>query len=258
MSTPTVSIEQTGAVLRIAWNRPEALNALTSEMLAAASVAIEESAGRRAIRVIVLSGEGRAFSSGADLAKVNPDQALGAETIDAANRLIRSIRAVPLPVVAAVGGPAAGVGCSIALAADIAVAAESAYFLLAFASVGLMPDGGATALVPAAIGRARASRMAMLAERIHANTAVDWGLIAKVFPDDRFEEELGKLVARLASGPTAAYAQIKRSFDETALGGLDSALAAERAGQLALFATRDFAEGTAAFHEKRAPRFVGE
>lgn len=258
MTTPTVLTEQTGAVLRITWHRPDAINALTGEMLAHAATAVEDAAGRRTTRVIVLAGAGRAFSSGADLGQVNPDQPLDAGTVEAANRLIRAIRAVPVPVVAAVHGPAAGVGCSIALAADLTVATESAYFLLAFAGIGLMPDGGATAFVPAAVGRARATRMAMLAERIDAVTAVDWGLIATAVPDDRFGDEVDTLVDRLASGPTAAYAQIKRALDTTSLGGLEPALAAERAGQLALFGTRDFAEGAAAFVDKRAPRFVGE
>lgn len=254
----TVLTEQTGAVLRITWHRPETLNALTAEMLAAAIDAITD---RGSARVIVLAGSGRAFSSGADLGAVNAvnaDQPVGPETIDAANALIRAIRAVPVPVVAAVHGPAAGVGCSIALAADVTVAAESAYFLLAFAGIGLMPDGGATAFVPASIGRARATRMAMLAERIPAATALDWGLITNAVPDDGFADEVETLVARLAAGPTASYAQIKRALDVTSLNGLEPALAAEREGQLALFATRDFAEGTTAFLEKRAPRFTGE
>ncbi|TDV37771.1 enoyl-CoA hydratase-related protein [Actinophytocola oryzae] len=258
MTTPTVRTAQTGAVLRITWNRPDALNALTGEMLAHAATAIEHEAQDRAARVIVLAGAGRAFSSGADLHQVNPDQSPDTETVEAANRLIRAIRTVPVPVVAAVRGAAAGVGCSIALAADLTVAAESAYFLLAFTGVGLMPDGGATAFVPASIGRARATRMAMLAERIDAGTAEDWGLISAAVPDDRFDEKVDALVERLSSGPTAAYAQIKRALDATSLGGLESALEAERAGQLALFGTRDFAEGAAAFLGKRAPRFVGE
>jgi enoyl-CoA hydratase/carnithine racemase len=255
VTTPTVLTEQTGAVLRITWHRPETLNALTAEMLAAATDAI---AGHGPARVIVLAGSGRAFSSGADLGAVNADQPVGPETIDAANALIRAIRAVPVPVVAAVHGPAAGVGCSIALAADVTVAASSAYFLLAFAGIGLMPDGGATAFVPASIGRARATRMAMLAERVPAATAFEWGLITNVVPDDGFDAEVDALVARLAAGPTASYAQIKRALDVSALNGLEPALAAEREGQLALFATRDFAEGASAFLQKRAPRFTGE
>lgn len=255
MTTPTVLTEQTDTVLRITWHRPDTLNALTAEMLATATAAIENPG---AARVIVLAGSGRGFSSGADLGAVDTEQPSGPETIDAANALIRAIRSVPVPVVAAVNGPAAGVGCSIALAADVTIAAESAYFLLAFAGIGLMPDGGATAFVPAAIGRARATRMAMLAERIPATTALDWGLITNAVPDDRFDHEVAVLVAKLAAGPTASYAQIKRALDVTALGGLEPALAAERAGQLALFATRDFAEGTSAFLQKRPPRFTGE
>ncbi|WP_406690798.1 enoyl-CoA hydratase [Saccharopolyspora sp. ID03-671] len=251
------SVERDGGVLRISWDRPEALNALTGEMVLGTAAAIEAAADDPAVRVVVIAGRGPAFSAGADLEEVNPDQPIGEATLDAANRLIRAIRAVPKPVVAAVHGPAAGFGASIALSADITLAASSAYFLLAFAHVGLMPDGGSTALVPASIGRARATRMAMLGERVDAATAFDWGLITKATSDEDFPAELANLTAKLEAGPTAAYARIKQALDTTALSALEPALEVEKDGQLALFESHDFTEGTRAFREKRKPRFVG-
>ncbi|HVV12676.1 enoyl-CoA hydratase [Amycolatopsis sp.] len=245
-------------ILRVVLNRPDSLNALTTGLLEQIAEAIEAAGADPDIRVIVLSGAGRAFSAGADLAVGGRlDEGPDTATIDAANRVTRAIRQVPKPVLAAVNGPAVGVGCSFALAADLTVARESAYFLLAFANVGLMPDGGATALLPAAIGRALATRMAMLAERVPARTAADWGLISHVTPDADFESEVDGLAAKLAAGPTAAFARTKQAFNVTALAQLDEALATERKGQSELFETDDFAEGVAAFQQKRKPGFTG-
>ena len=249
-----VTTHRAGGILRITFDRPDSLNAVTGEMLTEVGDLIEARGHDDDVRVVVLTGAGRAFSSGADIGDVKP----GHETLDNVNRVIRAIRQVPKPVVAAVNGPAAGVGCSIALAADLTVAAESAYFLLAFAGIGLMPDGGSTALVPAAVGRARAVRMAMLGERIGARTAQEWGLITQAVGDEQFQDTVDGLVTKLANGPTAAYAQTKRAFNATVLAQLETALEIEREGQVALFETADFAEGTAAFTEKRIPRFLGK
>lgn len=256
---PHVLIERTESVLRITFNRPDRLNAYTVPMVAEAADAVERAADDPAVRVIVLTGAGRAFGAGADLTGdgAGSEQPAGVGTIDAANRLTTALREVPKPVLAAVNGPAVGVACSFAVAADITVAKESAYFLLAFANVGLMPDGGATALIPAAIGRARATRMALLAERIPARQAEDWGLIAKAVPDGEFDAEVERLTSQLAQGPTAAYAQAKRAFNDTALPHLARALETERTGQAAMFQTADFAEGVLAFATKRRPKFTG-
>ncbi|MDR7167294.1 enoyl-CoA hydratase/carnithine racemase [Nocardia kruczakiae] len=250
-------LERTDKVARLTFNRPERLNALTTEMMNAAAAFVEQQSADSGVRVFVLTGAGRAFSAGADLTGHGNDDP-GMLPIDAANRLTRALRAAPQPIVAAVNGAAAGVGCSFALASDLVVACESADFLLAFADIGLMPDGGATALIPALIGYARATRMAMLAERIPARVAAEWGLIGHVVADTEFDSEVELIVTRLATGPTAAYTRTKHAFNATALAQLETALEIERDGQSALFDTADLAEGVTAFKAKRRPKFVGK
>jgi enoyl-CoA hydratase/carnithine racemase len=251
-------VERLDSVLRVTFNRPDVLNALTPEMLDTAADAVESGGGDPDVRVVIITGAGRAFSSGADLsARADPSYQGRPRTLDAVNRLVRVLREVPKPVLAAVNGPAAGGGCSVALAADLILARESAYFLLAFADVGLMPDGGASVLLPNAVGRARAARMAMLAERIPAPRAADWGLITHAVPDETFDSEVEGLAARLAQGPTAAYAQTKHALNAATLGRLEQAFAIEAAGQAMLTGTADFAEGVAAFLQRRKPDFTG-
>lgn len=246
----SVLLDTTNGVLTITWNEPERLNALTADMLNDAAAAIEAASD---VRLIVITGSGRAFSSGAAL---GPDFD-GAATLDGANRLVRAITRTPVPVVSAVNGIAAGVGVSIAIAADITLAKSSGYFLLAFVNIGLMPDGGATELVAASIGRARANRMAMLGERLSADDAADIGLIHKSLDDEAYDAELSMLVDKLGNGPTVALGTMKAAITATTLSHLDEALDREREGQIALFSTADFAEGGQAFVEKRKAEFTG-
>jgi enoyl-CoA hydratase len=254
MSIEGLIVEMQNDILRITFNRADRLNSLSAEIVHVVADSIDAAPAQGA-RVVVLTGAGRAFSSGAD---VGADGAPpGLDTLDAGNRLVTSITLSPTPVVAAVNGIAAGIGCSIALAADLAIASESAGFMLAFTKIGLMPDGGASMFVPAAVGRARAMRMALLAEKINAKTAADWGLIAEVVPDAEFEAAVEAVVNRLASGPPLALAATKRVLNSATISLLGEVLQAERDGQEPLLESADFAEGMAAFQEKRVAQFTG-
>lgn len=249
-------VDRDDAVLRVTFHRPATLNSLTLPMLVKAGEIVDDAGHDPAIRAIVITGAGRAFSTGADLGEVRTTTRK-TDTIDAANAMTMAIRRAPKPVIAAVNGPVAGVGCSFVLAADYAVAAESAYFMLAFTGIGLMPDGGATDLLPAAIGRARALRMALLAERIPAGQALGWGLIAETVPDAEFPSRVETLAARLATGPTLSYAKTKFAINANTLDRLPEAFEIERVGQTRLFDTKDFAEGLDAFKHRRPPLFAG-
>jgi len=244
--------------LWLTMNRPEVLNAMSAEMSDEVAAEVEQAVARDDVRVVVLTGAGDAFSTGADISGENAHERFDVRALDMANRIIRAIVNLDKPVVAAVNGVAAGVACSAALAADIVVAKESATFLLAFARIGLMPDGGTTATVAASVGRARAMRMGLLAEPLSAPEAYAAGLITHVATDDDYDDLVATIVRRLASGPPLAYAATKKAINAATLGQLDDALERERLGQTVLLRTDDVAEGMRAFSERRRPSFRGE
>ncbi len=253
-----LDMARSGAVLTLTLDRPDQLNALTDELSDALAGELEAAASYDDVRVVVLRGAGRAFCAGADIAGADAPMQLDVRALDRANRIVRAITGLDKPVVAAVQGPAAGVGCSIALACDLAVASESASFLLAFARIGLMPDGGSSASVAASIGRARAMRMALLAEPLSGREAYDAGLVSHLATADGFESVVADVVGRLAAGAPLAQAATKRAVNAATYAGLDDALERERTGQTMLLRTRDAAEGMRAFAERRAPDFGGE
>lgn len=243
-------------VLSVTLDRPESLNSVTTEMLNGIAEAMERAATDPEVKVVRLGGSGRGFCSGAGMGADDVSGALGSEIITAANRAILAITALPRPVVAVVQGPAAGVGVSLALACDVVLASEKAFFMLAFTQVGLMPDGGASALVAAAVGRIRAMRMALLAERVPAAEALAWGLATAVYPAEDFDAEVGKVVSKLVAGPVVAYAKTKDAINATALTELDAALEREFQGQSVLLRSPDFIEGATAFQQRRTADFT--
>lgn len=257
MTAPGLAVTEDDGVLTIRFDRPEVFNALSGEMVLATAELIERASPRDAVRVVLLTGTGAAFSTGADIGGENAHERFDVRAMDAANRLIRAVVACEKPVVAGVNGVAAGVGLSVALASDLAVATESASLLLAFARVGLMPDGGASATVAAAVGRARAMRMALLAEPLPARQAFDAGLISHCVADEEYEAALAQVVSRLRQGAPLAQAATKRAINAASFAALESTLDFERDAQSMLLRTADVAEGMAAFSEKRRPRFTG-
>jgi enoyl-CoA hydratase len=247
-----ISINHVGGGLRIRLDRPEKLNAVDTPMLDELSARLMDAATDDSVRAVLLTGAGRAFCSGGDLTGGDTDGA-----VHAANRAVRTITELPKPVVCGVQGAAAGLGCALALACDLVVAAPSAFFQLAFSRVGLMPDGGACALLPELIGRARAARMAMTAEKVAAAMAFEWGMISYLTADGDFDAVLEEVLQSVSDGPTLAYGWTKRALAAATLAGLEQVQAIEAQGQLALVGTADFREGVTAFRQRRDPEFRG-
>lgn len=249
-----------GHLLSVTLNRPDSLNSLTEAMMSTFADVLERAAADPAVKAVVLRGAGRGFCSGAGISAEDQRAKSVSGAIDGllieANRAVRSIVALPKPVVAVVQGPCAGVGVSLALASDLVLASEKAFFLLAFTKIGLMPDGGATALVAAAAGRIRAMRMALLAERLTAAEACEYGLVSSVHPADELDAAADAVIAKLLAGPAVALAKTKQAINAATLTELDGALDRESEGQRMLLVSHDFREGTKAFQQRRKPTFT--
>lgn len=252
MNSPhdALRIQIDGAVATITLDNPAELNAVSTPMLDALTETVERLGHDDDVRVIALTGEGRGFCSGASL------NGADTSTLQAVGRTVLALRDCPKTTVALVNGIAAGVGVSLALVCDYSLARSSAAFMLAFTKIGLMPDGGSTALVAASIGRARALRMALTAEKVPAPTAAEWGLVAEVVADDDFAARGAELCAGFAAAAPLGMAATAAAITAASV-DLEAALAREEAGQTRLLDTEDFAEGVAAFTEKRTARFVG-
>jgi 2-(1,2-epoxy-1,2-dihydrophenyl)acetyl-CoA isomerase len=260
----TVNVSITDGAATIELNRPEALNAWNQQLGKDLLAALRSTAEEEAVRAVVITGAGRAFSSGADLKDISGGEMTPSGRPDVYKTLteryhpiMHTIREMGKPVVAAVNGPAVGIGCSLALCCDLIVAAQSAYFLLAFVNIGLVPDGGSSLFVPARVGMTRAAEMAMLGERIGAAQALQWGLINRVAPDEGFPEQVAALAARLAGGPTRSFAGTKRQLNKWLFTGMAEQLELEAQIQREMAETDDFLEGAMAFVEKRQTRFSG-
>ncbi|MFT7772430.1 enoyl-CoA hydratase-related protein [Roseateles sp.] len=264
MSEHLIQIEQQGAVRLLRLNRPEALNAFTTGMLGQLREALEAAAEEGDVRCVLITGAGRAFSAGQDLADphVAPSRDPGAPPKDIGHLLEHyyiplalRLRSMPVPVVAAVNGVAAGAGASVALGCDLVVAGESASFIQAFSKIGLIPDCGGTWLLPRLVGRAKALEMALLGDKLKAADAERLGLIARAVPDAELPDIAMALAQKLAAMPTRALAETRRAMDEALKLDFESALRREAGLQSQLGFSYDYQEGAAAFLDKRKPEF---
>lgn len=241
-------------VMTIRFNRPQALNALTRDTVIALNTALDRAAEEA--RAVILTGDARAFCSGADVSAMTDGELKGVG-LDVINEAIGKIRDLRVPTVAAVSGPAAGVGCSFALICDYVIMSEKSYLMLAFTRIGLMPDGGSTALVAASAGRHRALRMALTGEKVHAAQAYDWGLATEVTAPEAYFTRAQEIASQLAAGPTLALGETEWAINQATLHELDAALNREATGQDMLKDSADAAEGVTAFLAKRTPEFRG-
>ena len=262
MDTVHIQAEQREGVLKLTLDRPDVLNSFNARMAAELTAALELAARDAAVRAVLLTGIGRAFCAGQDLAEVMPDPDgpstdLGDVVARQYNPIVRAIRLTEKPFVCAVNGVAAGAGANIAFACDLVVAAEGATFVQSFSKIGLVPDSGGTWMLPRLVGLQRATWLAMLGEKIDANRAKDWGLIFDVVPAATLSDTTFDLARRLAALPTRALGLIKRGFNASATNDLEAQLALEVELQREAGRTEDYAEGVRAFVEKRKPRFQG-
>ncbi|WP_372790793.1 enoyl-CoA hydratase/isomerase family protein [Paraconexibacter sp.] len=266
--TGTVRVWRNGPATKIELHRPEVMNAFNGALCRETLAALQEAGADDDVRAIMLTGAGAAFSSGADLQSFSdsddpppvtdkglPD--LRRSLQERYNPIVETLRSVPKPVLSAVNGPCVGVGLGIALAGDLVIAAESAYFLLAFVNIGLVPDGGASLFVPERIGVTRAAEMAMLGEKVPADKALDWGLVNAVHPDADFASAADALLERLATGPTQSYAGTKRLLNAASMSRTTQQLALEADVQQEMAGTQDFVEGVMSFAQKRQAAFSG-
>jgi 2-(1,2-epoxy-1,2-dihydrophenyl)acetyl-CoA isomerase len=259
MAYDMIRSERRGDVLVLTLNRPDRLNAAPPRMFDELWDAIANLDGARAVLV---AGEGRAFCSGADvgggaLGSDDPGEATFQALTNHYHRTIAAFVDLAVPVVSAVRGPAAGIGCSLALAGDFCVASETAYFLQAFVNIGLVPDGGASWMLPRLIGKARATEMMMLGERVPAAKAFDWGMIYKVVADDALDVEAFTLAERLAAGPTVALGLMRRGLAHALEVDFATAMHREAENQRSARGSADSMEGGVAFLQKRKPAFRG-
>jgi 2-(1,2-epoxy-1,2-dihydrophenyl)acetyl-CoA isomerase len=257
----TVLYEKHEAVANIALHRPKKLNAFDGTMHEELHQALDDAAQDEEVRCIVVRGEGRGFSAGADLAQIvseaDGDPDLGAYLRDTYSRLVKRMVGIEKPIIAALHGPVYGAGVGLSLACDLRVAAENTKFSVAFVKIGLMPDAGVTFLLPRVVGLGRAMEMSMLGDAVDAEEACRIGLVNKVVADDALFEEARNLADRLAAMPTSALGRIKHSLYASFETDLETALEAEAEGQTFCGYTQDHKEGVTAFFEKREPRFTG-
>jgi 2-(1,2-epoxy-1,2-dihydrophenyl)acetyl-CoA isomerase len=257
-----VTVERALGVAHLELNRAQALNAWTPELGRELLAALRDAAADPAVRAILITGAGRAFSAGADVKsprELTPsgDPDLSVRLREIYNPIVLEVRRAPKPVIAAVQGAAAGLGCSLALSCDLILAGESAYFLLAFVNLGVIPDAGASLFLSERVGVVRAAQLVMLGERLPAVRALEWGLVNAVHADDELRERARELAERLAAGPTVALANMKRVLSSATQAGLEQHLALEAELQQAHATTEDYAEGVRSFKEKRRPVFQG-
>jgi 2-(1,2-epoxy-1,2-dihydrophenyl)acetyl-CoA isomerase len=261
----TVNFSVADGVATVELNRPDSLNSWNGQFGDDLLAAIARCREDDEVRSVLITGAGRGFSSGADLRELGGGAATREEAPDAVYRqltevyhpIMVGIRELPKPVVAAVNGPAVGIGCSLALCCDLILAAESAYFLLAFVNIGLVPDGGSSVWLPTRIGMARATELCMLGERVPASQALEWGLINRVVADGELREVAGALTARLAAGPTLSYAGTKRQLNSWLYSRMGEQLDLEAQIQREMVGSADSLEGALAFVQKRPPQFTG-